>query len=222
MQPVHRLATVLIIVAWILGAARAGHPQAEALEVNPDLSAEVTPEDRAEISPESAPEPAPVASPSRPPVGTPPPLPEGFRTYVLPRAFSVHIPADWGSEGSEMERSAVITNYPTDRTTPQPGDIKTEVQFLSESPNTAISRAVDAVVATGYTVTSYRFLPVNGILGLRLQLADVPLEYPYQFMTYIGYGSYGTAILVSYYHTDTPETRALLEQIHGSFVPVYR
>jgi hypothetical protein len=158
------------------------------------------------------------------PAGTPPPLPEGFRTYTLPRAFAIQIPEAWASEGVEVDRAAVITNYDPGRSSElQAGDIKTEVQFLEESPNTAISRAVDELVASGYTVTHYSFIEVNGILALRLQVADVPGDYPYQFITYIGYASYGTAMLISHAVSAVDgETAALLEQVHGSFVPVYR
>ncbi|MDA0672510.1 MAG: hypothetical protein O3C67_02230 [Cyanobacteria bacterium] len=169
--------------------------------------------------------PAPSAeAPTPPAVGTPPPLPEGFRTYTLARSFAIQIPEDWVSVGTVEARSAVITNYDPDRGGgPQAGDIKTEVQFSDESPNTAISRAVDELVASGYTVTHYSFIEVNGILALRLRVADVPGDYPYQFITYIGYASYGTAMLISHSVSEMePETWDLLGQIHGSFVPVYR
>ena len=162
--------------------------------------------------------------PTAPAAGTQPPLPEGFRTYTLPRAFAIHIPEAWVSEGTVEDRVAVITSYDPDRSSDlQPGDIKTEVQFSEESPNTAISRAVDELVASGYTVTHYSFIEVNGILALRLQVADVPGDYPYQFITYIGYASYGTARVISHGVSEIDaETAALLAQIHGSFVPVYR
>jgi hypothetical protein len=170
---------------------------------------------------------APAASETGPEgtaVGTPPPLPPGFRTHTLPRAFSIQMPDTWQAEDRPEDRTAILTTYdpPSGDRAVQPGDIRTQVQFLSESPNTAISRAIDELVASGHEVTEYRFMKVNGILALRIRVAEVPGDYPYQFITYIGYASYGTAILVSEYLDPSEEIHALLDQVHGSFVPVYR
>ena len=163
-----------------------------------------------------------VVAPQRPAAGELPPLPEGFRTYTLARSFALHIPAHWSATGDEGDRTATLTQPGSDTAPPQAGDITTDVTFLSESPNTAIPQALDAIIASGYEVTEYRFLSINGILGLRLRLANIPEDYPYQFITYIGYASYGTAILVSRHTDDSQDTHDILSQVHGSFVPVYR
>ncbi|MDA0265703.1 MAG: hypothetical protein O2890_06050 [Cyanobacteria bacterium] len=152
------------------------------------------------------------------PAGTPPPLPEGFKTYALPGSFSIQVPEAWVAVGSEAEQYAVITNFEADLDRiPQPSDIKTEVWFTAETADTAVNNSIQAIINNGYAVNRYRQVDVNQLRALRLWLVDLPLDYPNQVVTYIGYGTYGTAILVTHYQTRDDETTALIEQVHDSF-----
>ncbi|MGD1904410.1 MAG: hypothetical protein ACFB0C_00275 [Leptolyngbyaceae cyanobacterium] len=150
------------------------------------------------------------------PAGTPPPLPDGFKTYTLPGTFSIQVPETWFASGSEAERYAVITNFEGDRE-PQPEDIKTEIWFTEETADTAVNRSIQDIINNGYAVNSYRQVDVNELRALRLWLVDLPLDYPNQLITYIGYGSYGTAILITHYNQEDEATTALVAQIHDSF-----
>jgi hypothetical protein len=155
------------------------------------------------------------------PAGTPPPLPEGFKTYTLPGTFSIQVPETWVATGSETDRYAVITSFEGDRD-PQPGDIKTEVWFTAETADTAVNRSIQAIIDNGYAVSKYSQVDVNELRALRLWLVELPLDYPNQLITYIGYGTYGTAILVTHYHERDETTLALVAQIHDSFGLLFR
>jgi len=150
------------------------------------------------------------------PAGTPPPLPEGFKTYTLPGVFSIQVPEAWVAVGSEADRYAVITNFEGDRA-PQLGDIKTEVWLTEEPAHIAVDRSIQAIINNGYAVNSYSQVDVNQLRAIRLWLVDLPLEYPNQLVTYIGYRGYGTAILTTHYNQTDEVTTALVEQIHNSF-----
>lgn len=155
------------------------------------------------------------------PAGTPPPLPEGFKTYSLPGSFSIQVPEAWVATGSEVDRYAVITSFEGDRD-PQPSDIKTEVWFTEETADTAVNRSIQTIINNGYAVSRYGPVDVNDLQALRLWLVDLPLDYPNQLITYIGYGTYGTAILVTHYHHRDEATMVLIEQIHDSFGLLFR
>ncbi|NJN20984.1 MAG: hypothetical protein HC812_07065 [Leptolyngbya sp. RL_3_1] len=155
------------------------------------------------------------------PAGTPPPLPEGFKTYSLPGVFSIQVPEAWVAEGSEEDRYAVITNFEGDREG-TPEDLKTEVWFTEETADAAVNNAIQDIISNGYAVSRYRPVEVNQLRALRLWLVDLPLDYPNQVITYIGYGTYGTAILVTHYQARDNETTALIEQIHDSFGLLFR
>jgi hypothetical protein len=155
------------------------------------------------------------------PAGTPPPLPDGFKTYALPGVFSIQVPEAWVAEGSEDDRYAVITNFEGDRDG-IPDPIKTEVWLTSETADVAVNNAIQEIISNGYAVSRYRPVEVNELRALRLWLVDLPLDYPNQIITYIGYGTYGTAILVTHYQTRDNETTALIEQIHNSFGLLFR
>ena len=162
--------------------------------------------------------PPPAEAPA--PVESAPTVPDGFQTYVLPRAFSLQIPESWAATGVEADRYAVITNYGSDRpaaTLPAAADIKTEVWLFSEPPDTFVNRSIQAIVEKEYQVSYYRSVVVDELPALRVWMSDLPLDYPYQIITYVGYASYGTAMIVTQYATSTPETEALVEQIHNSF-----
>ncbi len=159
----------------------------------------------------------------RRPAGTPPPLPAGFKIYTLPGSFSIQVPEAWVATGSEADRYAVITNFASDLDrAPQPSDIKTEVWFTSETADTAVNQSIQAIIDNGYAVNRYRQVDVSELRALRLWLVELPLDYPNQLITYIGYGTYGTAILITHYQTRDDETTALAEQIHDSFSLLFR
>ncbi|MEO0987385.1 MAG: PsbP-related protein [Cyanobacteria bacterium J06639_14] len=175
--------------------------------------------------------PSDVVSPSSPAVPATP-APEGttsaptetLQEYTLPQNFSFQIPQDWNAEGTETDRFAVITNYNSDRPegdTPQPADIRTEVMLVDEHPSTFVDREVTAIIDQAYRVHRYTTVEVDELTALRLWISDLPLEYSYQIITFVGYASYGTARIVTYYNTQSEETDRLIEQIHDSFELVF-
>lgn len=167
---------------------------------------------------------AEVDAPADAPTDSVEPGLEGFQTYVLPRAFSLQIPEGWVASGSASDRYAVITNYaPRNRVgTPQAGDIKTEVRFVSQPPETFVDQSIGEIVANQYEVSYFRATVVDDLPALRLWMTDLPLEYPNQVVTYVGYASYGTAVITSHYVDATPETDALIQQIHNTFTLVFQ
>jgi hypothetical protein len=169
--------------------------------------------------PESTPDPAPQGG------ALEPDLPDAFQTYVLPRAFSLEIPEGWVAQGVESDRYAVITNYEANRpaqTEPQAQDVKTEVWLVGERPDTFVNRSIQEIVEKNYVVSNYRAVVVDDLPALRVWMSDLPLEYPYQIVTYVGYASYGTAMIVTHYATPTAETEALIQQVHNSFTLAFQ
>lgn len=158
---------------------------------------------------------------------TAPAVPAGFRTYVLPEAFSLQIPSHWQQATAQpAERYAILTSAASedagaDDNVPAEEVIRTEVRLLSEPPETAVNAAIEEIIANQYEVARYGPVTVNDLPALRLWLTDLPLAYSHQIITYIGYGSYGTAVIVSQYNSPTPETETLIQQVHDSFTPVF-
>lgn len=146
---------------------------------------------------------------------------DAWQSYTLPQAFALTIPNDWITDATETERSAVFTNYdPGSRPeagAPQPEDIKTAVVRVEENPDTFVSRELASIIDNGYQVRRYRTVTVNNQTALRLWIGDLPLDYPRQMITFIGYGQYGTAMIVTYYDTPTADAEPMIEQVHNSF-----
>lgn len=153
-----------------------------------------------------------------------PSLVENLQTYTLPESFSLDIPEGWIAEGTEAERSAVITNYSPDRPEgdiAQTTDIKTEVTLVNEPPDSFVDREITALIDQEYPVRRYTSVEVDERTALRLWVSDLPSEYAHQIITFVGYASYGTAMIVTSYNTYSIETDILIEQIHDSFELVF-
>lgn len=173
------------------------------LAANPEI-----PTPNPEIIPSNEITPAPVAN---------------LQTYTLPNTFSLQIPQDWTAAGTEVDRFAVITNYSVNRPegdTTQPSDIKTEVRFVGELPDTFVDRELTSIIEENYTVQRYGTVKVNEHTGLRLWIANSPLDYTHQIITFVGYNS-GTVKIVTHYNAaareSAVETEILIEQVHDSF-----
>jgi len=148
----------------------------------------------------------------------------GFRLYTLPESFAIQIPEDWLAVGGEGDRTAVITSYRPDRAegdAPQPADLHTEITLFGEHPDIVVDREIEALIEQAYPVQRYRPVRVNDRTALRLWIAEPPTAYDYQIITFVGYASYGTARIVTQYNAATPETEALIEQVHDSFELVF-
>lgn len=182
------------------------------------------------------PEPAPTSEPidSSESVETSEPLaapestdssvatPSLLQTYTLERSFALQIPEDWVGSGTEAERTAILTNYALERAegeTPQATDIKTEVRFVSEHPDTFVQQELAKMIEQAYPVKRYTPIKVNDRTALRLWIAGLPDTdaYANQIVTFVGYASYGTAMIVTSYNDNSPETQTLIEQVHNSF-----
>ncbi|MBE7380386.1 MAG: hypothetical protein F6J95_003115 [Leptolyngbya sp. SIO1E4] len=196
------------LMGWGLLACSSGWAIAQMPPAEPEPMIEPTP-------PSSVDEESPAAA-------------DDLQTYTLPRNFSLQIPEEWTAEGAETERSAVITSYDPERlevNAPQPTDIRTEITFVEEHPDSFVDREIAAIVEQEYPVQRYLPVKINDRTGLRLWVADLPLDYTHQIITFVGYASYGTAMIVTYYNgpadaaeTDALiETEALIEQVHNSF-----
>ena len=170
-------------------------------------------------------EPLPASGQEVPAEGEATPIPvESFQTYTLPDNFSLDIPEGWSTESLATERRAVITNYSPDRlegNAAQLTDIKTEVTLVDEHPDSFVDREITAIIDQAYPVRRYTSVEVNERTALRLWVSDLPQEYANQIITFVGYGDYGTAMIVSYYNTFSIETDILIEQIHDSFELVF-
>ncbi len=180
--------------------------------------------DRSAIAQSSPSEPAstPAQEVPEPPDSTEvPSLPtEPLQNYTLPANFSLQIPQDWSADGTEAERRAVITNYSPDRpegNAPQPTDIRTEVMLVSEHPDEFVDREVATIISQEYPVRRYTTVEVNERTALRLWVTDLPQTYAHQIITYVGYGSDGTAKIVTSYNTQSIEIDLQIEQVHDSF-----
>ncbi|NER79038.1 MAG: hypothetical protein F6K42_05550 [Leptolyngbya sp. SIO1D8] len=188
----------------------------EAIAQTPSPEPETVPEET--FPEETVPEETPPDTDSL--EATPQSSAEDFQTYTLPSSFSLQIPAAWIAEGTEAERSAVITNYNPERTgedLPQPTDIRTEIMFIDEHPDSFVNREIAAIIEQEYPVRRYLPVKVNDRTGFRIWVSDLPSEYTRQIITFVGYASYGTAMIVTYYNADSMETEALIEEVHDSF-----
>ena len=145
---------------------------------------------------------------------------ENLQNYTLPQSFSLQIPQDWNADGTEAEGRATITNYSPDRPegdVPQSTDIKTEVILVSEPPNEFVDREIATIISQEYPVRRYTTVEVNERTALRLWVSDLPQAYANQIITFVGYGSEGTAKIVTSYNTQSPEIDFQIEQVHDSF-----
>lgn len=146
--------------------------------------------------------------------------PNLLQTYTLEQNFALQIPDNWVGSGTEAERTAILTNYEPERAegeTPQATDIKTEVKFVDEHPDTFVQQELAKIIEQAYPVQRYTPLKVNDRTALRLWIAGLPDTYANQIVTFVGYASYGTAMIVTSYNDNSPETQTLIEQVHNSF-----
>ncbi len=143
-----------------------------------------------------------------------------LETYTLEGSFALQVPTDWVAEGHAEERHAVVTNYPADRvatTEPQATDIKTEIFVVDEPPDTFVQAELAKMIQAAYPVQRYVPVKVNDRTAIRLWVVGLPDGYSRQMITFVGYASYGTAMIVTSYNSNTPATEALIEQVHNSF-----
>jgi len=145
-----------------------------------------------------------------------------LQTHVEPGQFQLQFPEGWQVE-QHQDGSISITNYgPADpERAAQPTDVLTRVQLVREHPQDYVPQAIDAIAENGYQVVHYRPVVVNERSALRLWMADLPDDLPNAITTYVGYASYGTAVITSYYGDPTAEGEALIEQVHDSFQLVF-
>lgn len=145
---------------------------------------------------------------------------ENFQTHTLVDTFSIRIPQNWIFADDYSDRSATITNYNLDRlasSAPHPNDVKTEVTWITEFPDTFVERELEALIAQNYPIRRYTTVEVDGQTALRLWVSDLPTGYSEQLITFIGYEDVGTAKIVTSHNAYSLERDVLIEQIHDSF-----
>ena len=134
---------------------------------------------------------------------------EGFETYTLPNIFSVEVPEGSIAEAVEAENYAVITT--------EASDLKTEITFVNELPETYVSGQIDALIASGNFIDQYGIARVQGNEAFRLWLAELPGDFSRQVITFVGYDGIGTAKIVTHYNDPSEETKELIIHTHRSF-----
>lgn len=141
-----------------------------------------------------------------------------LNVYTLPGNFSLSIPSDWITRELTTERQVVVTNYDPTRapnTAVDPSDIKTEALMVDDLPEQYVGQELARLIEHNYPVQRYTTVNVNGHTGLRLWVNHLPLDYTRQMITFVGYPT-GTVKVVTHYNLATPETEALIEQVHNS------
>jgi hypothetical protein len=144
------------------------------------------------------------------------PMPE-FEIYTLEDVFAIEVPQGWQVSEMPADRTAVLTNDSSDIATGSADTaIRTEVTLVAEPPNTYVEQELDALIQSGYAIDQYGLASVKGNTAFRVWLIDLPLDYTYQVITFIGYEQ-NTAKIVSYYNDPSPANIDLILYIHRPF-----
>ncbi|ASC73958.1 hypothetical protein XM38_049320 [Halomicronema hongdechloris C2206] len=145
-----------------------------------------------------------------------------LQTHVEPGQFQLRFPLAWQVE-QHQDGSISITNHGTDdpERASQATDVLTEVRLVQEHPQDYVPQAIETIAENGYQVIHYRPVVVDERSALRLWMAELPDDLANAMTTYVGYASYGTAVITSYYGEPTAEGEALIEQVHDSFQLVF-
>lgn len=141
-------------------------------------------------------------------------------TYSQRRAFAIDYPQDWQVEEAGDRHILIYSGAPS--ATPDAQAVKTEVWLVSEETSVVFNQAIEQIKTSGTQMLYYDATTIEDRTAVQLWLGGYDPNFPNTLATYIGYGTYGTAIILSHYTaSDDPATEDLLVQMHNSFKLVF-
>ena len=161
----------------------------------------------------AASDPAPQPEAAEDSLPEQPATPVDLASYTYEDLFSIGFPDGW--QVTEQAASPQLTALAP--ATEAATAMRTEVTWHEAPPREIVPQALQTIQDNGYTVARYDAINVDNTTALRIWLTDLPeAGLPNAFMTYVGYPN-ATAVIVSYYGTQTSDLDNLLSGIHQSF-----
>lgn len=141
-----------------------------------------------------------------------PAIPE-LETTSYENLFSIAFPVGWQVNTQTAAPQLVAASAGVTDNLPA---MRTEITWQEAPPQAVVGESLEAIRAQGYAVTRYDAATIDGVTAVRLWLSEISDEFPYAFVTYVGYPT-ATATITSYYGDTATNLDPVLMAIHQSF-----